>query len=346
MFVGEVFGNFMQSTCVPQAPNASKSWIYHPHAVVVRSLLPSSPLPQRLAVALGEFHQTGMVIHGERALDALGAAVPTAWQGIWGALVVDGRRSLFQRQGHLDFPSLRLMLLEADLVVVSGDVDDGSPVILELDASGGGWEALADSVRARVIACVGPRPTQVPPGGLAWFAPSDLDGLVDHLLDHFERAVRDRPLWGVLETDASPADSLATSMAPAMFESCRRIAVRGARAKEWVRFGALALEPPGHSAWGKLGALLSLWDFDPCGAFVQVSLEAGPATDLDRLLLKRDPFQFATAFREPQSHLPQLGAVIWEPKSRSKVLQGLAAGLTCPQRVLVQTRTQLVDRSI
>ncbi|MBK8801137.1 MAG: hypothetical protein IPN71_03600 [Fibrobacteres bacterium] len=332
----------MQSHFSNVLRDASKSWVYHPQSIVVRSPRKDSDFSRRLAKALGAFHQVGLVFHGECAFRLAAFDALSNGEGCWGEVAVDGRQSAFHRQGHFELPALRLLLLEADLVVVDGAIDDGSAVVLELDSAGGGWESLGESARSQVVACVGPRPSYVPPGGVAWFPDQDLDGLVDYLRDHFERKMGERRLWWVLETDESPEHPALAAMVGEWLAANRPVAVRGTCAQQWERLGAVPLGPSSHPGWGKLGALLSLWDFDPSAAFFQVN--GVQALDLENLLAQRDAFQFATAYRETQTHLPQTGAVIWEPKSRAKILQSVAAGLSCPQRVLVHARTRLLDR--
>jgi hypothetical protein len=64
----------------------------------------------------------------------------------------------------------------------------------------------------------------------------------------------------------------------------------------------------------------------------------------DRLVALRDPFRTATVYRGSNTHLPTAFPGIWEPKSRIRILQALAAGLSCPERILVHSRIQLLDR--
>ncbi|QQS05331.1 MAG: hypothetical protein IPK50_00145 [Fibrobacterota bacterium] len=323
----------------PSSTGVSRSWMYHPLSVVVRSARGESSLAARLARALSTFHQVGRVRHG-----AVVGGDPGA-QDCWGVVEVDGRQSAFRREGHFDLPALRLLLLDADLVVVDGPVDDGSMVIVETDAQGAGMETLSPTSSFSLVACVGPRPPRVPPGGIACFRDDDFDGLVDHLRDQIDLRLQDRPLWGLLETEHGPDHSASVALAEFLRGCTTGLLVRGTQAASWGRFGAIALEA-GHPSWGRLGALLSLWDFDPSGAYFRVDAASGADVDLQRLLRERDPLQCATAFREIQTHLPRVDAVIWEPKSRSKILQSVAAGLSCPQRTLVHARTKLLDRSV
>lgn len=318
--------------------------MYHPLSVVVRSARTNSDLSSKLARALSGFHQVGLVRHGPDAVGDRGSEAISEVLGCWGAVEVDGRQSFFRREGHFDLPALRLLLLDADLVVVDGAVDDGSMVVVETDAQGLGLESISPASRAALVACVGSRPAQVPPGGVACFSDADVDGLVDHLRDQIDLRLQARPFWGLLETEHGPDHRESAQLADFLRGCTTGLLVRGTQADRWGRFGAIGLDATGHPAWGKLGALLSLWDFDPAGAFFR--LEAASAGgDLQRLLRERDPFQCATAFREDQTHLPKVDAVIWEPKSRSKILQSVAAGLSCPQRALVHARTKLLDRS-
>jgi len=299
-------------------------------------------LARRLVQALSEVFQVGLVFHGQGALEKSGLVHSS--QRPWAEMGVDGRQSTIWREGHFELPALRLQLLDADLVVVDGSLDDTSPWILETDGEVE-WEGLLPSALASLQACVGPRPARVPPGGVACFSDDDMEGLVEHIRERLDSRLAKRPLWGVLETDCGPDSPEVAAMGGLLARHTRGLLVRGAQAANWERSGATILGASSYPSLGRVGETLSLWDFDPHAAFFQVKLAGERQVDLEGLLARRDPLRFATVFHETQSHLPSMDAVIWEPKARARIFQSLAAGVGCPQRILVHSRIELVGRS-
>jgi molybdopterin-guanine dinucleotide biosynthesis protein MobB len=95
---------------------------------------------------------------------------------------------------------------------------------------------------------------------------------------------------------------------------------------------------------GPVGGILSAFHDSPMAAWLVLACDLpclGEAT-LRRLVRGRNPFRFATAFRGHGSH-PEPLCTIYEPKSRARLWQGLAAGRPCPSDLLALSPVALLE---
>lgn len=98
---------------------------------------------------------------------------------------------------------------------------------------------------------------------------------------------------------------------------------------------------------GPMGAILSAFREQPDVAWLVLAcdlplLDAGT---VGHLLTQRQPSAVATAFRQPDSEqgFPEPLIAVWEPRSYPVLLQFLAQGVSCPRKVLINSRTHLLD---
>ena len=321
---------------IPSRPN----WNYHPLEFNVRARSIDSDLARRIAVGLSQYHQVGFVRHGPSYLarpaehTGIGAA---RLDGVWAVVSANGKDCLLSHDGHFDLPQQKTLLSDLDLVVVEGGMEGTAPLVVELESDGSGLDALS-AYPGKILACVGSRrPDRVPAGGVPWFPPYDDDGIVDLCLDYAASVCRHRALWALV---VGPTDSHSgRDVVRILSDRCERV----------LRFDAPpdGLEPieTGWPRLGILGGLLSVQELGPDAAILMVHTANSETPDLlEKLLELRDPLRSATAFRETDSHLPNPKLSIWEPKSRLRIFQALAAGISCPQRILTHSRIQLLDK--
>lgn len=325
-------------------------WNYHPVELLVRPRGLESTLARRLATNLSQFHQVALVRHGPsylaRPLEQSGIGAARV-DGVWAVIGANGQDCLYSHEGHFDLLQQRTILVDVDLAVVEGVLDAQAPVVVELDPDGGGMDALSPSVLANLVACVGPRrPQRVPSGGVPWFRPEDEDGLLDACLDHLDGVFRKRPLRGLLLARGRADRPELAARARILSERCERCSVVGPADPSWTAMGWEIVENV-HPAQGVLGAILSSQERDQDAAFLVLdeSPESEQTELVDRLVELRDPFGTATVFRETDTHLPSAFPGIWEAKSRIRIYQAGAAGLSCPQRILTHSRIHLLDRT-
>lgn len=327
-------------------PSAStRAWQYHPLELVVRPAGSASDLASRLATGLAAQHRVGFVRHGSAV--ALSCAPETGIDGDIApvaGMALNGRESRFAASGHLDLPLQRILLSDTDLAIVEGYVDSPSPTILELDSDGGGLREALETGAKNLIALVGPhRPLdKLPPGGIPWFSPDDLVGLVEHVRDHLDTVLRVRPLWAILLGNDASDPSRVREAVQILASRCERVFVDPALLPASAGAEPLASH---HPRLGGLGQILTGLGSFPGAAFLVARPDGRPDLDarIQPLLLRRNPYRTATAFREPDTHLPAVAPAIWEPKARARIHLALAADLQCPQRILTHSSVELLD---
>lgn len=318
-------------------------WQYHPQEIIWRSRLDSG-LSRAFAARLQTERPTAWIGHGSHlAAESSGPAGQARTDGAILAAVFNGRQSVWARDGHPDLALQHQLLQGVDLAVVEGLAESDAPWIVELDAEGRGLEEVAPRSRGAVVALVGRRGplASLPPGGIARFAPEDLDELADHVLDALEQAARSRPLEGLLL--AAPEDP----------REDREAAVRalvGACDRVWCQEPDDALRRAGveplearHPQWGQAGQVLSLQEVRPDATVVTLEASVELATRLDRLLESRDALAEATAFRARDTHMASPSCAVWEPRSRSRILGMLSLDVACLRRTLVAANTTLLE---
>jgi len=95
---------------------------------------------------------------------------------------------------------------------------------------------------------------------------------------------------------------------------------------------------------GPLGAIHSALSFQPGKAWLVLACDL-PLMDemtLDELISNRDKRCMATCYISPFDQMPEPLIAIWEAHSGEVVHSSIAAGLSCPRKVLLQNKVTLV----
>lgn len=291
-------------------------------------------LARRIAAGLSAHHRAGLVVHSPSASCrawADGEPDLARAEGVPVVLGANGRECILVQEGHFDLLQQRTLLSDLDLVVVSGPLESSGPTVLDLE----GEDPDLSDASAQVVACTGARPLRVPPGGLPWFPPGEEDGIVEVLLERLSTLGRSRPVWALLVGGGEvPADLLST-----LSGNC----ARWFHPNPSVLPGAEAVDSRWPDCEG-MGDILELQGMDSGASILRIDQDRpGCAAAAERLLLGREPMRVATALRHPDTHLPDSALSIWEPRSRARILQGLATGITCPDRILAHSTVHLLD---
>jgi len=318
-------------------------WQYHPQELVWRPR-GDSGLARRLAERFQAERPTAWVGHGStQAVSASGSAGLARDAGVQAAVALNGRRSLWTREGHPDLALQKQLLQGVDLAVVEGLVDSDAPWIVELDEEGRGLEDIPAASLGNVAALVGPRGpvADLPPGGIPRFSAAELDDLADHLLDTLERAAKARPLHGLLFISPDDPPEARQAAARALHEACDR--VWSSAPDEGLARGGIAPLESRHPHWSQAGQLLSLMELEPEAAIVTLDAAMEQALRLERLVERRDALAEATAFRARDTHMPSPSCAVWEPRSRRRILAMLSLDVACLRRTLVAAGTTLLE---
>jgi len=230
-----------------------------------------------------------------------------------------------------------------DLAVVEGLVDSEAPWIVELDDGGKGMEDIPPSSLRQVVALVGTcgPVADLPPGGIPRFPPTEIDDLAHHVLDVLEQAGRARPIHGLLLATGDDSASGREAAIRALNEVCDRI--WSPLDDDTLRRAGVERLESNHPSWGQSGQILSIQEMAPEAAIVTLEASSEQAAKLDRLLESRDVLTEATAFHARETHMPNPGCAVWEPRSRQRILSMLSLDVACLRRTLVAAGTKLVE---
>ncbi|MCG8306621.1 MAG: NTP transferase domain-containing protein [Cytophagales bacterium] len=95
---------------------------------------------------------------------------------------------------------------------------------------------------------------------------------------------------------------------------------------------------------GPYGAILSAFLEYPNHAWIVVACDI-PLVDqkaISQLIESRNPSNMATAFFNEETGFPDPLLTIWEPKAYQELLHFLSLGYSCPRKVLINSRTEIL----
>ena len=117
------------------------------------------------------------------------------------------------------------------------------------------------------------------------------------------------------------------------------------RSEQAAELGNFPLIEDTFLGLGPHGAILSAFREDPEAAWLVIACDyplMNEAT-IRQLADNRDASYVATAFNSPHSEFPEPLITIWEPKSYPILFQFLAQGYSCPRKVLINSRVNLIE---
>lgn len=308
--------------------------LYHPHEISLQGHAESvARLRALLENAFPATRRVASIHHNALALAA------TEIDGRVVRLDLAGTNSRWELPAHPDPALLSQLSASADLALLQGTSSPGSLKLMVVDADTP-MEAMVGAV-----ALVGDVPPErTPPGGIPFFHPSEIEELAAYLEDLVQTNVREKPLLGLVAGNRSPA--AATELASFLDGLVAAAFVvsdvaSSALLPSWVR-------PMNRSLGGVgfVGDLIEAASALPGSGLLVISGREGEMPTrqaVEHLIEARDPLADATAFRGLEDSLPRNGAVLWEAKGLMRLWSFLGTGLRCPQRILNQCRTNLVE---
>ncbi len=267
------------------------------------------------------------------------------------ARIVDGKLSLFDQK--TDF-------LDADALLIEGYKQLPVPKLCLISEKAKVWEELSEDLKETIQAFIGPEPKA--PAGLPferpYFCRDDIAGIANWIENFWSQKLQSRPIKGLV---------LAGGMSQRMGRDKAKLNYHG---REQALWAYEQLEIAGVEAFlsvrdaeqkasidaryqtikdrfygfGPLSGILSAMEEDKQAAWLIVACDL-PLFDqaaLTQLLSQRNAKRMATAFVSSHDGLPEPLAAIYEPKSRAKLYQAIALGISCPRKVLIHSNTELL----
>lgn len=96
--------------------------------------------------------------------------------------------------------------------------------------------------------------------------------------------------------------------------------------------------PDAFANAGPLGGILTAFQLQPQSAWLVAACDLPllDAATLQFLIAHRDAQALATTFQSPFDGLPEPLITIWEPAAQPLLMEYLAAGISCPRKVLLR----------
>ncbi len=340
---------------------AKQRWVFHPYEMALVGYQNSgkTTLAAKLVAELGldlayikrDAHRFEMDKPGKdtHTLAAAGAAA---------VFISDPRSRALIRRAPLDPLLAGLDFLDQDAALVEGHKQTPVPKIVVLDEE---REIAAESafLTQAPLAAVGPWNDRPPlPWDVPYFRRDDAAAVAAFIRARWDELTAGRPVLGLVLTggksermgsdkaaldygrgeEARRVYSLLGEFCAEVFVSCRpdQADLDGRRGLPQIHDRFLGLGP--------LSGILSAFEARPDATWLVAACDLPRLgrESLAALLANRHPFRFATAFRHADGVAEPLCA-LYEPKARPRLYQLLAAGHSCPRRLLEGYPTKLID---
>lgn len=307
----------------------------------------------RVGAVLSREHLVGYARLGSGLVAGGSAEVPA---GVTVGVLAGGASLRYERTGPLGVFDSAYTLLECDLVLSEGAPGAGTPTVLLLDEGGqcGADPEPAGDVVATVGVGRGPMGRRAPD-----FHPSDLEGIAQAVLSRLSADAEARPLYGLVLAGGRSTrmgrpkwqldyrgEPHALHLLGLLDARCERsfLSIRPEQGEE----PALASNPHIVDAFpglGPLSGILSAMTLHPEAAWVVLACDLPGVSvgTIERLLAARAPLRFATCYESPVDGLPEPLVAVYEPKARLRLFQLAALGHSCPRKMLLNSRTLLLE---
>lgn len=292
------------------SPDGAASWRYNPFEISVFG--PAGVKRTALATAiferLSETRAVAQLING--GLRARGSD-PAMLNGGW--------------SGPLDSVFVKNQLLDAEIVMYESAEWSNSPVVV-VDSERSGLNP--DEWIPIILEDLASRSAQVPVYGLL------LAG---------GRSRRMKQDKAALKVHAEPQLQYAYAL---LSEICERTYVSTRPGQDCDElFEELPRIEDRITGIGPLGGILSAQMEYPGAAWLVLACDLPFVTKdvLGHLKALRNPTRLATAFCSTRDALPEPLCAVFEPKSHLRLLNFLGMGVHCPRKILVNSRTWLLD---
>lgn len=256
-----------------------------------------------------------------------------------------------------EIPSLVEMSLEhtdSDILILEGWKNTEVPKLVLLGGKGNILPRINREIK-NILAVVGPdvRPASLDPS-VRFIQRDCIKDILDTIVGDLEARIP--PLNGLIlaggrskrmgrdkallkygdQTQIDRAHSLLSECCEEVFLSCRP----GQYGNSDVQSHGLKRIDDRFIDMGPLGGILSAMQSDRNSAWLVIACDLPFLTTeaLEKLILERDSFRYATCFSSEHSEFPEPLCAIYEPKAFERLLTFLGMGYECPRKFLINSR--------
>lgn len=248
--------------------------------------------------------------------------------------------------------------VDADFVLAEGYKRSDLPKLLVLDGEGKALGEYREGRFTRVQALIGP--DEAPDGlpeDVPFFHRDDVVAIGD-FIEAFMRRRAEAPLYGLVLIGGKSTrmgrpkwkiryaeKPQAHRMTELLGDVCGRVFLSARTDQQNEELPEAPVIEDSFPAWGPTTGILSAMTVHPEAAWLVVACDL-PFLDeatLSNLAEQRDPLKVATAYRSANDGLPEPLCAIWEPRAKQRLMQAAGIGLTCPRKVLIESRPKLLE---
>ena len=303
-------------------------------------------LVSRLVSFLGKNYSIGYYKHGCHRLDIDREGKDTDVVRQSGATAIalsDPEKHALISRGTPDPLLMQTSLLNVDFLIVEGLKELPLPKMVVVDPDLKILDLLEKKVLTNVVALVAPDPAAVPETlGVPVFQRDDINEIANCIINRFLDKVSRKPVPGLVLAGGKSSrmgkdKALLTyhtqnqliHTAKMLEKQCEQVYIscRTGQQAAYRKYG-FPLIVDSYPDIGPLGGLLSAQRLFPDASWLVAACDL-PFMDhslLSELAAKRNPFSFATAYRQNTEGKPEPLCAIYEPKSRLPLIMRHAAG--------------------
>ena len=336
--------------------------MFHPFEIAVCGYSGSgkTTLIARLIEHFAPEYRVGYIKHSGHNFDVDRQGKDTAKARDAGAtrvFITNGEKTAMTTGEAVDFVQQRTAFDDCDFVLAEGWRHGAIQKIVVLGDNDKVLGDLADDEKGSVIATIGGRSGSR--ADLPHFERDAVGDIAGFILRTFHERVAATPVHGLvlaggkstrMMKDKASLEYGGKTQLEHAFDlvagACAKVLV-SAREGQW-QDGRFSVLPQLHDQFvdcGPTGGILTAMNTHRDAAWLAIACDL-PYLDretLADLVRKRNPLRVATAFVSANDGLPEPLCAIYEPRARSRLLQFMALGYTCPRKVLINSSVELLE---
>lgn len=257
-------------------------------------------------------------------------------------------------KSSLDFVLQKKNLLNSDFVFVEGYKYNPYPKIVIIDEKEEILKDFEDGKVTNVIAFVGIEKIYEK-DLIPYFNRDDIDRISNFIISYFEEKFLTLPIYGLVLAGGQ-SSRMKTNKADLIYHGksqlehscdllskfCDKVFISSREEQNYISNYEKI-----HDTFlniGPMGGILSALTFLPKSSFLVLACDMPYITEesIKKLIKERNPFKFATSYINLENNFPEPLCTIYEPKSKSRLLDFLSMDYSCPRKVLINSEVKLV----
>jgi molybdopterin-guanine dinucleotide biosynthesis protein A len=308
----------------------------------------------RLAYVKSDAHRFEVDYPGKDSFRATEAGAQSSY-------ISNSEHFAWMGNGTLSLFSQKSIFLDYDALFIEGHKSLNIDKFVLLDGAEDILEHLSEEALASTLAFIGreeapPRPLPVE---RPYFQRDSIDEIAEFIEQYWQKKIMARPLHalvlaGGLSTrmgqDKGKLLYRGKAQAVHAFESLQDLGIRSfisLREDQWSaeERADYPILYDQYRNLGPMGGILTAMSQAPEAAWLVIACDLPLLSKgtLENLLLRRNPFKLATAYRSTSDNLPEPLCAIYEPAIRMRLFEAMGLGLSCPRKVIINSNSHILE---